>query len=199
MLHRWFLVDSEQNQHLRNLFWLSVMLHRCFLFTLKTWLQVLDHDKKNVTILVQRALLYESMEKYKLGAEDLRMVLKIDPGNRIARSTVHRLTKMAGWSFIYTDTTQRKKNKKPSNIYNPSHCFAQYRFLSHPWTMRVCIFFLRFIGSSIMRQLLVVSGSWVYFFGWCIYMLLIFLHTNFFWVYHEMFDHRCHMKCQRWP
>ncbi|KAL1223692.1 Translocon at the outer membrane of chloroplasts 64 [Cardamine amara subsp. amara] len=57
--------------------------------------KVLDHDKKNVTILVQRALLYESMEKYKLGAEDLRMVLKIDPGNRIARSTVHRLTKMA--------------------------------------------------------------------------------------------------------
>ncbi|VVA97909.1 unnamed protein product [Arabis nemorensis] len=58
--------------------------------------KVLDHDKKNVTILVQRALLYESMEKYKLGAEDLRNVLKIDPGNRIARSTVHRLTKMAG-------------------------------------------------------------------------------------------------------
>ncbi|EOA30397.1 hypothetical protein CARUB_v10013518mg [Capsella rubella] len=58
--------------------------------------KVIDHDKKNVTILVQRALLYESMEKYKLGAEDLRMVLKIDPGNRIARSTVHRLTQMAG-------------------------------------------------------------------------------------------------------
>ncbi|CAH2053525.1 unnamed protein product [Thlaspi arvense] len=58
--------------------------------------EVLDHDKKNVSIMVQRALLYESMEKYKLGAEDLRMVLKIDPGNRIARSTVHRLTKMAG-------------------------------------------------------------------------------------------------------
>ncbi|KFK39022.1 hypothetical protein AALP_AA3G190400 [Arabis alpina] len=57
---------------------------------------VLDHDNKNVAILVQRALLYESMEKYKLGAEDLRSVLKIDPGNRIARSTVHRLTKMAG-------------------------------------------------------------------------------------------------------
>ncbi|KAJ4866083.1 hypothetical protein Rs2_52400 [Raphanus sativus] len=32
---------------------------------------VLEHNKKNVTILVQRALLYESMEKYKLGAEDL--------------------------------------------------------------------------------------------------------------------------------
>lgn len=35
------------------------------------WLQVLEHDKKNVSILVQRALLYESMEKYKMGAEDL--------------------------------------------------------------------------------------------------------------------------------
>lgn len=46
-------------------------------------------------MLVQRALLYESMEKYRLGAEDLRMVLKIDPGNRIAKSTIHRLNKFA--------------------------------------------------------------------------------------------------------
>lgn len=58
--------------------------------------QVLEQDGKNVSVLVQRALLYESMEKYKLGAEDLRTVMKIDPGNRVARSTVHRLTKMAG-------------------------------------------------------------------------------------------------------
>ncbi|XP_039048698.1 stress protein DDR48-like isoform X2 [Hibiscus syriacus] len=57
--------------------------------------KVLEHDETNVHVLVQRALLYESMEKYKLGAEDLRTVLKIDPGNRIARSTVHRLAKMA--------------------------------------------------------------------------------------------------------
>ncbi|KAG8480890.1 hypothetical protein CXB51_025575 [Gossypium anomalum] len=42
--------------------------------------KVLEHDESNVTVLVQRALLYESMEKYKLGAEDLRTVLKIDPG-----------------------------------------------------------------------------------------------------------------------
>lgn len=56
---------------------------------------MLEHDESNVSVLVQRALLYESMEKYKLGAEDLRTVLKIDPGNRIARSTVHRLAKMA--------------------------------------------------------------------------------------------------------
>lgn len=58
-------------------------------------MQALEQDDKNVNILVQRALLYESMEKYKLGAEDLRSVMKIDPGNRVARSTVHRLAKMA--------------------------------------------------------------------------------------------------------
>ena len=57
-------------------------------------MQVLEEDETNVSVLVQRALLYESMEKYKLGAEDLRTVLKIDPTNRIARSTIHRLTKM---------------------------------------------------------------------------------------------------------
>ena len=58
-------------------------------------IQVLDHDGKNVAVLVQRALLYESMEKYRLGAEDLRTVMKLDPGNRVARSTIHRLSKMA--------------------------------------------------------------------------------------------------------
>ncbi|GMN63394.1 hypothetical protein TIFTF001_032468 [Ficus carica] len=57
--------------------------------------KVLEQDEANVSVLVQRALLYESMEKYRLGAEDLRTVLKIDPGNRIARSTIHRLTKLA--------------------------------------------------------------------------------------------------------
>ena len=57
--------------------------------------QVLLHDDANVAVLVQRALLYESMEKYRLGAEDMRVVLKIDPANRVARSTIHRLTKMA--------------------------------------------------------------------------------------------------------
>ncbi|BAT77103.1 hypothetical protein LR48_Vigan01g303600 [Vigna angularis] len=58
--------------------------------------KILQNDESNVAVLVQRALLYESMEKYKLGAEDLRTVLKIDPSNRIARSTVHRLAQMAG-------------------------------------------------------------------------------------------------------
>lgn len=56
---------------------------------------MLEQDKDNVSVLIQRALLYESNEKYRLGAEDLRMVLKIDPGNRLARSTIHRLQKMA--------------------------------------------------------------------------------------------------------
>ncbi|KAJ8424124.1 hypothetical protein Cgig2_002650 [Carnegiea gigantea] len=51
--------------------------------------KVLDHEGKNVAVLVQRALLYESMEKYRLGAEDLRTVMKLDPGNRVARSTIH--------------------------------------------------------------------------------------------------------------
>lgn len=58
-------------------------------------LQVLENDGKNVAVLLQRALLYESTEKYRLGAEDLRMVLKIDPGNRLAKSTIHRLNKLA--------------------------------------------------------------------------------------------------------
>ena len=58
-------------------------------------MQVLEDDSSNVAVLVQRALLYESMEKYKLGAEDLRTVMKLDPGNRVARSTIHRLTKLA--------------------------------------------------------------------------------------------------------
>lgn len=57
--------------------------------------KILESDETNASVLVQRALLYESMEKYKLGAEDLRTVLKIDPSNRVARSTVHRLAKMA--------------------------------------------------------------------------------------------------------
>lgn len=57
--------------------------------------KVLEQDSKNVLVLVQRALLYESMEKYKLGADDLRTVMNIDPGNRVARSTIHRLSKMA--------------------------------------------------------------------------------------------------------
>ncbi|GAA0168218.1 hypothetical protein LIER_22984 [Lithospermum erythrorhizon] len=57
--------------------------------------KILEQNGDNVDVLVQRALLYESMEKYKLGAEDLRKVMNLDPSNRVARSTIHRLTKMA--------------------------------------------------------------------------------------------------------
>lgn len=57
--------------------------------------KVLDQDGTNLAVLVQRALLYESMEKYRLGADDLRTVMKLDPGNRVARSTIHRLNKLA--------------------------------------------------------------------------------------------------------
>eukprot|EP00262_Sarcandra_glabra_P020302 TRINITY_DN800_c0_g1_i1.p1 TRINITY_DN800_c0_g1~~TRINITY_DN800_c0_g1_i1.p1 ORF type:complete len:517 (+),score=73.40 TRINITY_DN800_c0_g1_i1:152-1702(+) len=57
--------------------------------------KALEHESANVSILLQRALLFESSEKYKLGAEDLRTVLKIDPSNRLAKSTIHRLAKMA--------------------------------------------------------------------------------------------------------
>lgn len=57
--------------------------------------KVLDHDKSNVAVLMQRALLYESTEKYKLGADDLRNALKLDPANRLAKNTLSRLNKMA--------------------------------------------------------------------------------------------------------
>ncbi|KAL5996214.1 hypothetical protein ACLOJK_026288 [Asimina triloba] len=57
--------------------------------------EVLENDSANVSVLLQRALLYESSEKYKLGAEDLRAVLKIEPNNRLAKSTIHRLTKLS--------------------------------------------------------------------------------------------------------
>ncbi|KAG0501832.1 hypothetical protein HPP92_001904 [Vanilla planifolia] len=57
--------------------------------------KILEYDSTNVSVLLQRALLYESSEKYRLGAEDLRTVLKLDPGNRLAKSTIHRLNKFA--------------------------------------------------------------------------------------------------------
>lgn len=76
-----------------------MMVNKCFHssseFMVLSPVQVLDQDKENVSVLVQRALLYESTEKYRLGADDLRLVLKIDPTNRLARSTIHRLNKLA--------------------------------------------------------------------------------------------------------
>lgn len=61
----------------------------------RAWcLQVLELDSKNVAVLMQRAVLYESMEKYKKGVEDLREVLKLDPSNRPAMNMLNRLNKM---------------------------------------------------------------------------------------------------------
>lgn len=57
-------------------------------------LQVLELEPKNSTMLMQRAVLYESMEKYKKGVDDLREVLKLDPSNRPAMNMLNRLNKM---------------------------------------------------------------------------------------------------------
>lgn len=56
--------------------------------------KVIEMDKDNSAMLLQRALLYESTEKYKLGIADLREVLKIEPQNRVASNTLSRLIKM---------------------------------------------------------------------------------------------------------
>ena len=156
-----FVYNWEQNQ----IWYMKTYMY--FLFVcFKMWLQVLDHDEKNVTILVQRALLYESMEKYKLGAEDLRMVLKIDPGNRIARSTVHRLTKMAGWlidSLIkpsYTDISFIVSKYKQSSLQIFFCCFPLNTFRLSSMYL-VCVVFLSFFfffdGSAYA-----VCGLWMY-------------------------------------
>jgi hypothetical protein len=51
-------------------------------------------DEGSVEKLMQRAHLYESMEKYKLSVSDLKKVLKIEPGHRMATLTLNRLSKM---------------------------------------------------------------------------------------------------------
>lgn len=56
--------------------------------------KVIELDDGNTMILLQRALLYESMEKYKLGIADLKEVLKREPQNRVANNTLARLKKM---------------------------------------------------------------------------------------------------------
>ncbi|MCO5611685.1 hypothetical protein L7F22_065943 [Adiantum nelumboides] len=56
--------------------------------------KVIELDNGNTAILLQRALLYESMEKYKLGIADLKEVLKREPQNRVANNTLSRLKKM---------------------------------------------------------------------------------------------------------
>jgi len=49
--------------------------------------------KPSVKALIRRGLAYESLEKYKLGLEDMRMVLEMDPSARVASETIHRLTR----------------------------------------------------------------------------------------------------------
>lgn len=56
--------------------------------------KVLELDTDNMAVLLQRALLYESTEKYKLCMADLREVLKVEPQNRVASNTLARLRKM---------------------------------------------------------------------------------------------------------
>jgi len=53
-----------------------------------------DLKPGSVELLMQRAHLYESCEKIKLGIADLREVLKIQPGHRLASQTLARLEKM---------------------------------------------------------------------------------------------------------
>lgn len=53
-----------------------------------------DLKPGSVELLMQRAHLYESCEKIKLGIVDLREVLKIQPGHRLASQTLARLEKM---------------------------------------------------------------------------------------------------------
>ena len=49
--------------------------------------------KPTVKALIRRGLAYESLEKYKLGLEDMRKVLELDPSARVASETIARLTR----------------------------------------------------------------------------------------------------------
>ncbi|CAK9225771.1 unnamed protein product [Sphagnum troendelagicum] len=53
-----------------------------------------EMDEGSVEKLMQRAHLYESMEKYKLSVADLKKVLKLEPTHRMATLTLNRLRKM---------------------------------------------------------------------------------------------------------
>ncbi|EFJ11053.1 hypothetical protein SELMODRAFT_447095 [Selaginella moellendorffii] len=57
--------------------------------------KVLEMAGPTAEVLLQRAFLYESMEKYKLCVQDLREALQRDPSNRMARNTLARLARMA--------------------------------------------------------------------------------------------------------
>ena len=56
---------------------------------------MMEINPGDANMLMQRALLYEGMEKYKLGVEDLRRVTQLDPSNRTAVVLLNRLTQAA--------------------------------------------------------------------------------------------------------
>ncbi|CAM6093712.1 unnamed protein product [Calypogeia fissa] len=57
--------------------------------------QAIELQPTNVSLLMLRSNLYESMEKYKLGVADLKLVVKLDNGNLKARQTLTRLERIA--------------------------------------------------------------------------------------------------------
>ena len=57
--------------------------------------QALTLDPHEHSVLLQRALLFEAMEKYKAGADDLRTLTRLDPSNRSAAAILTRLNKAA--------------------------------------------------------------------------------------------------------
>ena len=58
-------------------------------------IQALALDPHDCSVLLQRALLFEGMEKYKAGADDLRTLTRLDPSNRSAAAILSRLNKAA--------------------------------------------------------------------------------------------------------
>jgi hypothetical protein len=57
--------------------------------------KAIELQPSSVTLLMLRSNLYESMEKYKLGVADLKLVMKLDNGNLKARQSLQRLERMA--------------------------------------------------------------------------------------------------------
>jgi len=53
--------------------------------------ECLNIQPNNMKALIRRGLAYESLEKYKLGLEDLQKVLLMDPSVSVASQAVHRI------------------------------------------------------------------------------------------------------------
>lgn len=54
---------------------------------------VLETDASNVKALLRRALAYEGLERYRAALADVRQVLTLAPGHKVANSLQHRLGK----------------------------------------------------------------------------------------------------------